>query len=152
MEKKLNLEVDEPYYIRNIYYGYYLFVSEDRKGNPPDQIVEGKAGREIRSVFILKPSPIDGEYCLYNKHYGNFLFVSGDVLNGDNVIEAHSALETRNYFSLHPAPGSKFYYRIFNESLYKWVFLSENFSGVDRILEAHDMENDRDIYEFILTR
>lgn len=91
---------EECFKIYNEHTGTYLFLSNDKMGDPADNIVEGRS-KSDEPRFAWKFELVDGNQArLYNPTHDKHVFVSNDIINGDNIVEAHTARDDRTLFKI----------------------------------------------------
>ena len=132
--------------IYNPSYQEWLFVSNDILNG--DNMIESHPSElEDGNRFILVNHQSSRCYGIYNLTYNKYLFISFYQSGKDHYVEAHGVDEIneradRNGFRFIPGDTSGGTFKIFNPSSSEFLFVSNEKSGRDHMVEGHPHENE----------
>jgi hypothetical protein len=138
----------QPMLIYSAAYDEFVFVSSDRRGSPPDNVVETHGREKIadpRNLFVLQPQGSD-RYRIYNPSTGLWLFVSNDREEPHHVVEAHPneamerRIKKRNEFIFESAGNNQFL--IYNPSYGEYLFVSDIILRGDNVVLSQSRRTD----------
>ena len=160
----LNDQKDEKtpeFYIVSVPSRQHLFISNDLKGTPADEVVEAREQKENsgRNVFQFKRTN-SGNFRIYNPTKNKYLFVSNDKLGkpADNVLEARENNEDdpRTRFKFEPSGTSNEIGYLYNISYGHYLFLANDKLGTpaDNVIESREVSsvpNERSLFQIVPT-
>lgn len=95
-----------------------------------------------------RPLQLHQPYMIKHPYTETYLFVSNDKIGGDQVVEAHRAIEDRNKFMLLGTSLEKV--RILHMATGKYLFISNDKKGGDPVVEAHSASEEERNYMTIV--
>ena len=142
----LNLEPNQPYALKNVSSGEYLYVSNDEKGG--DKVLESRSNFLDCCVFFFTKTE-DG-FALKNATLVIYIFLAEkDRIGGDRIVEASSKISPKSFFKIYYREGKSF--ALQNIKFGEWLFLSNDRLPGGRVVEAKNELEERSYFEFIKT-